>query len=116
MQRRATKQSRGADAAEKRHLKWIKERSICAACGCNGPVICHHCEGSAFRVNKLLVGHIFVIGLCQCCDNVITRGSRKKFREAFGQQSELWLKQLNCYPLKHEFGDHEIEAIVGYGK
>lgn len=116
MMRLATRQSRGPDAAEKRHLKWIKERCICAACGNPGPVIAHHCEGSTFKINKVMLGHIFIIGLCQCCDNIVTRQSRRAFREIFGPQSALWFMQLQSYPLKHEFGLAEIEAIVNYGR
>lgn len=114
MQRKPTPQSRGPNAAERAHIKWIKERGICAACGNDGGVIAHHCEGSTFRNNKVLCGHFFVIGLCQCCDNIITRGSRKAFREAFGAQSELWLKQAEKYPV--EIPLEIIQAIASYGK
>lgn len=116
MQRLATRQSRGADAAEKRHMKWIKERGICAACGNSAGVIVHHCEGATFKHNKLLVGHWFVIGLCQCCDNIVTRGSRRAFRDAFGPQSKLWFRQLQEYPGRHEVGQCEINAILDWGK
>jgi len=116
MQRKATKQSRGANAAEKRHMGWIKDRMICAACKQFGMVFNHHCEGATFRNNKILVGHLFVIGLCQSCDNIITRGSRKSFRDSFGSQSGLWLEQFNDYPNQDDFSQEEIEAIVSYGK
>ena len=116
MQRKPTPQSRGPDAAEKRHLKWIKERCICAACNAHGPVIAHHCEGATFKINKVQLGHIFIIGLCAFCDSIVTNQSRKAFRAIFGPQSELWRKQLEHYPLKHEFGESEINAIVSYGR
>lgn len=116
MQRKPTRQSRGPDAAEKRHMAWIKERGICAACVNDGGVIGHHCEGATFKHNKILLGHWFVIGLCQCCDNIITRQSRRAFRDAFGNQCDLWFKQLQEYPLKHEIGQHEIEAIMSWQK
>jgi len=114
MQRKATNNTRSANAAERAHMSWIKDRGICAACGNDGGVINHHCEGASFRNNKVLCGHFFVIGLCQPCDNIITRGSRKAFREQFGPQSELWLKQAEQYPV--EIPLEIIQAIASYGK
>lgn len=116
MQRAATRQSRAANAAEKRHMSWIKGRMICAACNRFGPVINHHCEGATFRNKKILVGHLFVIGLCQDCDDIITRQSRRKFRESFGSQSGLWSKQFESYPNQQDFSQEEIQAIISYGK
>lgn len=117
MQRAATKQSRGANALENAHMTWIKERNQCAACGSHG-VINHHCEGATFKVKvdfvTVLIGHAFVIGLCQCCDNIITRGSRRAFRDAFGLQSELWLKQYQDSPVR--FPDEVVEGIKNCGK
>lgn len=116
MQLKPNGQTRAADVAEKRHIKWIKERGVCIACGNDGGVIAHHCEGAAWKINKMQLGHIFVIGLCGPCDSIVSDKSRKKFREAFGAQSDLWFKQLQDYPLKHEFRIEEIEAIVNYGR
>lgn len=114
MQRVATRQSRGANALEKAHISWIKERGICAACSNKSSVIAHHCEGSTFKVKvngvTEIIGHAFVIGLCQCCDNIVTRGSRKAFRNAFGLQSELWLKQYEQSPIR--FPDEVVEGIL----
>lgn len=118
MRRPITNQSRGANSAEKAHMAWIKERGICAACQCNSGVIIHHCEGSAFKVKvgliTVIIGHAFVLGLCQSCDNIVTRGSRKAFRLAFGLQSNLWLKQYQESPVK--FDDEVIEGIRICGK
>ena len=118
MQRKATRQSRGPNAAEKRHMAWIKERNVCMTDNrVNGlGVIAHHCEGATFKHNKIQVGHWFVIGLCETCDGFITQGSRKGFRERFGAQSELWLKQLEEYPHKHECPEEVIEAVKAWGK
>lgn len=117
MQRKSTAQSRGANALEKAHMQWIKERNQCAACG-NSGVINHHCEGSTFKVKvdlaTVLIGHAFVIGLCQCCDKIITRGSRKAFREAFGFQSDLWLKQYQDSPVR--LPDEVVEGIKNCGR
>lgn len=117
MQRKATGQSRAANALEKAHMAWIKQRNICAACGNHG-VINHHCEGATYKVKvnfvTEIIGHAFVIGLCQCCDNIITKGSRKAFREAFGLQSDLWLKQYQDSPVR--FSDEIVEGIKNCGR
>lgn len=102
MRRKSTKQSRGINAEEKAHMTWAKERCICAACDRPGPVVAHHCEGSTFKVRagleRIMVGHWFVIGLCQSCDDIVTHGSRRAFRERFGDQCDLWLTQAESYP------------------
>lgn len=116
MQRKSTTQSRGADAAEKRLMNWIKSEGICHACTNDNGVHVHHMYGSSFKFKKMHLGHIAVIGLCQVCDNIITRGSRKLFVESFGPQSEIWRRMINSYPLKNEFRQEEIEAIISYGK
>lgn len=97
-------------------MAWIKERGICAATGAPGPVIGHHCEGATFRYQKTLIGHWFVIGLSEFADAVITRGSRRRFREIYGPQSELWLKQLQHYPHREEVPDEVVEAIRAWGR
>jgi hypothetical protein len=116
MQTKPSRQSRGINAAELRHMRWIKDRMTCAACAQYGPVINHHCEGAMFKNNKVQCGHLFVIGLCQCCDDIVTRQSRKVFRDAFGSQSGLWAEQFEDYPNKHEFSEEEVNAIISYGK
>lgn len=118
MQRKATRQSRGYNAAERRHMAWVKERGVCMTDNRVNElgIIVHHCEGSTFKHNKVLIGHWFVIGLCETCDNCITHGSRKGFRERFGAQSELWLKQFEDYPYKDECPQEVIDAIRDWGK
>ena len=118
MQRKATKQSRAANAEEKAHIKWVKERGICSACGGTGGVIAHHCEGATFKVRvgfeRVQIGHWFVLGLCQPCDNIVTRQSRAAFRDAFGAQSELWLKQAGQY--RREIPINVMQGIAQYGR
>jgi hypothetical protein len=115
VQRKITKQSRGANSSEKRFILWIKSRGICAACDNDGGVICHHIYGSSYRINKILVGHWAVLGLCQMCDNVITRNSPKVFEAQFGKQSDLWMLQIEQYPLIEECQQEAYEAIVSQG-
>ena len=95
---------------------WLTELDCCTACGAHAPLIAHHCEGSTFRHNKVYVGPWFVIGLCQRCDNKVTLGSRKGFREIYGPQSDLWHKQLQKYPLRHECPLDVFAAIANWGR
>lgn len=101
MQRKSNRQSRGINSEEKAHMTWVKERCICAACDRHGPVIIHHVMGSAFKkkVNlvTVLLGHWYILGLCKECDDVVTHGSRKAFREKFGPESNLFFIQSTKY-------------------
>lgn len=99
-------------------MVWVKERSICAACGAPDPVINHHCEGSTCKtragVARVHIGHAFVIGLCQQCDDVVTHSGRKAFRECFGPQSALWLMQYKESPVR--FPDEVVQGITEWEK
>jgi hypothetical protein len=101
MQRKATKTTRGPNAEEQRFQAFCKE-SDCSVCGNPGPSIVHHCEGSTFKHNKVLVGHWFTIPLCETCDDVITKGSRRAFREKFGPQSHIWNGVMVDYQCEKE--------------
>lgn len=118
MQRPATRQSRAANAEEKRHISWIKQRGMCAACGNDGGVIAHHMHGSSAKVRVglevVLIGHWAVLGLCQCCDDIVTRQSRRAFRESFGQEEEIWENQSRDYP--GEIPEIIRQGIMEYGK
>ena len=118
MQRKVTKQSRGPNSTEKAHMKWIKERMECAACHAQGPVICHHMYGATAKVKvdllTVMIGSAAVLGLCQCCDNVVTKGSRRAFVEAFGPQNRLWLAQYECRPDGMDFPDEVVRGIMVY--
>ena len=116
MQRKPSKKTRGPSTQEKAYHGWTKER-LCCVCG-NYGVVVHHCEGSTFKLKvqfeTVLLGHWFVIPLCQQCDDVITHGSRRSFRERFGLQSDLWIKEAEQYT--NETGisppDNIIEGIA----
>lgn len=118
MQRKATKQSRAINSAERAHLRWIKERGICCACGNAGGVVAHHFAGSSAKVmvglNRVMIGHYAINGLCQCCDNIVTREGRPAFRRKFGPENKLWLKQAEQYPV--EIPIDVISAIARWGK
>ena len=118
MQRKATAQSRGANALEKAHMQWIKERGICIACGNDAGVIIHHCVGSSYKVRvgaeRVLIGHAMVLGLCICCDSIVTRGSHKAFNYAFGKYVDLWELQYKSSPII--FDEITINGIKLSGK
>jgi hypothetical protein len=115
MQRKATKNTRGPNQAEKRFMSWVKEQPCCVL-EFPGPSIAHHCEGATFKHNKVLVGHWFVLPLSQEADNIVTNGSRKEFRESFNYQSLYWLELIENYPLRHEIPDDVILAIEDWNR
>ena len=99
MNRKPTKNTRGPNIHERRFQAWCKEQP-CIVTGHPGPSIVHHCEGATFKHNKVLVGHWFCIPLCEEIDDIITHGSRKKFREQFGAQSTWWLMAVGIYTME----------------
>ena len=116
MQRKATSNTRGPNSAERKHSTWVKCGNTCAACRRYSLLIVHHCEGSTFRHNKELIGHWFVLGLCQECDDVVTHSSRRAFRERFGPQSEIWARQFERNPFKNECPAEVVAAIKDWGR
>lgn len=117
MQRLATRQSPAANAAAKAHMAWLKGRGICASCGDDSGVICHHSVGSSFKVHvgieRVHIGHAFVLGLCMACDTLRTR-SRKRFIDAFGLECKLWSMQYQESPIKFE--DLIVHGIINSGR
>lgn len=116
MQRKATKQSPAPSAAAMRHLAWVKHRELCAACGKYSQLIAHHCEGSTFRHNRAYIGPWFVIGICQDCDDIVTHGSRRAFRDIHGPQSEIWSRQFSEYNAQDECPQEIQLAIEDWGR
>lgn len=116
MRRKATKNTRGPNAEEKAFAAWCKTRP-CIACGAWGVVV-HHAMGATFKHNKILVGHWFLLPLCIDCDNVVTHGSRKRFRELIGRQGKFFAMAHADYVL--ETGKHApvevIDAIEDCGE
>ena len=116
MQRKITKQSRGANKDERNHMRWIKERMICAACDSHAPVINHHMYGATAKIKvdliTVLIGHSAVLGLCISCDNLITRRSRRVFSDEFGPQNKLWERQYSFSPIR--FPDEVVRGIMAY--
>ena len=110
MQRKATKNTRSANRAEKSFHSWLKIQP-CVTCNNSAPSIVHHCEGATFKHNKVLVGHWFCIPLCQECDDVITNGSRRAFINKFGAQSYFWSGLIEIFNLEnYELSLSDIEC------
>ena len=121
MQRPSTRQSPAADRLAKDHMTWLKERGICSACGNDhgyGNVILHHCVGSSYKVRvgveRVQIGHAFVIALGQDCDDIVTRGTHKAFKERFGNYADIWAAQYQQSPVK--FGELIVRGILLSGK
>lgn len=120
MQRKPTKTTRGPNAEEKRFQAWLKEQPCCVT-GKPGPSIVHHCEGATFKHNKVLIGHWFCIPLSQEVDDLITKGSRRAFREEYGPQSEWWFQVSNEYARSLGYASQIIpfevcHAIMDWGR
>jgi hypothetical protein len=114
MQRRATKQSRGANAREREFIATVKQLP-CICCDTPGPSIYDHIYGSAKKLynglERVHVGHYAGIPLCLHCDSIKTRGSRRAFEDQFGQQVALWLRLIEIHNL--EVPENVIAAIQG---
>lgn len=116
MQRKPTRQSRGPNAKEKAFQAWLKFEP-CSFCFAPGPSILDHCKGSSFKVNKLMLGHIFINPKCQECDNVVTHGARQSLFVRDGERftdSDATLEQMDEYAkIKGiTFSDEERSAIA----
>lgn len=94
MQRRTSKQTRGPNQHEKNFQAWLKERPCCIT-GRND-VIVHHCKGSTFKHNKVLIGHLFCIPLCESAHNLYHAGT-KDFTNIYGLQCDLWKNEYEEY-------------------
>lgn len=103
MRRKATKQSRAANASEKRYHQWAKMEP-CACCGSFSGSILDHWVGSSKKLynglERVMVGHWLLLPLCQQCDDVKTRGSLRAFNDTFGNWLQLWLDFIPGSPEK----------------
>ena len=86
MQRPNSKNTRQANAEEKRFHGWLKEHSCCW-CGSGGYSIVDHSKGATFKHNKTLIGHWFCLPVCGICDPLKTIFGKQQ-----GNESEMWLK------------------------
>lgn len=103
MQRKKSKNTRLANAEEKRFHGWLKEQP-CVWCGNEGPSIVDHCRGATFKHNKTLIGHWFCLPCCVPCDTQKTIHGKR-----LGNESEAWNEIMNKY---RENGVDEVDFLV----
>lgn len=106
MQRRATKNTRGPNADEKRFQGWVKEQS-CIWCQNPGPSIVDHCRGATFKHDKVLIGHWFVIPQCVTCDTQKTIHGKRQ-----GNEAEAWCELINTYCQPENAGKYAVPDEV----
>jgi hypothetical protein len=98
MQRKSTKKTRGANAAEKAYHGWCKEQR-CVCCTAE-PVEAHHCDGATSKTKvdlvTVLIGHWFVIPLCGSC-HWLYHNNKSQFTAVNGKQHKLWRHVMNKY-------------------
>jgi hypothetical protein len=115
MQRKATKNTRSRNSAEAAFQLWLKQQPCLL--GGRGITEVHHCKGSTFKHNKVLIGHWFCLNLSQEIHHEYDQGS-KPWRAKYGNQADLWEKIHDRY-----FGetgdrapDEVVKAIRSYGR
>lgn len=109
MQRKSTRQSRGANAKESRYHKWVADQD-CSCCGNCGPSIPHHVAGSSYKKDKRLIGHLFVIPVCHNCHTMID-DEKPLFKEKFGRQCDLWAITFEQY-VTQGGDDTDLHSII----
>lgn len=87
MQRKATKNTRGPNANEKKFQGWLKEQPCCIT-GAFGVQV-HHCVGATGKNNKVLIGHYFCLPMSVEIHNEYHAGT-KAWRQKYCNQSGLW--------------------------
>ena len=112
MQRKATKNTRGRNAEEKRFQGWLKEHD-CVWCGNPGPSIVDHCRGATFKHNKILAGHWFCLPCCVQCDTQKTIHGKR-----LGNEAEKWMDLESEYSdTKGQHAPNKVyAAIQNFGK
>lgn len=112
MQRKATKNTRAANAAEKRFMAFVK-LCDCVSCGMDGPSIVDHMYGATFKHNKVLIGMWALLPYCYLCDEIKTKLGRKAHNRVFGQtQAALYLAFLENTVPAHLMPPEEVVATI----
>lgn len=117
MRRKKTKNTRGPNQQEKDFQGWLKDRRICCITGQNNVEV-HHCKGATFKHNKVLIGHWFVIPLCEEVHKEYDQGT-KAFLEKYGPQSGLWMECIKeyVYETGRDYPPEDVtSAIIDYGR
>ncbi len=116
MQRKATKNTRAANADEKRFIAFVKECD-CITCRNPGPSIVDHMYGSTFKQKKILIGMWALLPYCPVCDEVKTTQGRAAHNRLFGKtQAELFNYFLQIVPSNLMPPDDVVWAIADWGR
>lgn len=91
MQRRATKNTRGANAQEKAFQGWLKYQP-CYWCNSESGSIVDHCKGATFKHNKVLIGHWMCNSNCLICDTQKTIHGKR-----LGNESDAAIDLIDRY-------------------
>ena len=112
---RSNKQTRGRNAVEAAFQGWLKMQDCCVS-GEYGVQV-HHCEGSAFKHNKVLIGHWFCIPLSVGKHKEYHSGT-KAFRGNYGPQSLFWIVLHDLYvdDGNDPAPDDVIDSIMDWGR
>lgn len=94
MQRRRKKGARLANAEEKKFQAYLKEQ-LCCVTGDYG-VDVHHCKGSTYKHDKVLVGHYFCLPLSPDSHRMYHM-EKHHFIADYGKQGELWAVLADRY-------------------
>lgn len=98
MQRKITEQSRGANAAERRFIRWVKQQRCCICQAHPRHTEVDHLYGSTYKHNKTQIGHWLVIPLCVICHRIKTYEGRAGFLRLCGcNPLDRWQVMINKY-------------------
>lgn len=115
MQRPSNKQSRGANADEKKFLSWCKEQPSIVS-GAYGVEV-HHCVGSSAKTyvgaERVHIGHWFCIPLTPE-EHRMFHSRKKEFELMHGSQSDLWTNLISRYD--DAIIENVIIGIMNYGR
>ena len=120
MQRRATKNTRGPNADEKAFHAWCKD-CHCVVSKQTG-VSVHHMYGSAFKHNKVLIGHWAVIPLSyeyHQGENGYHTIGQKLWCFKYGNQATHWKDLIKAYELymgEPSVPNDVYNAIMDWGR
>ena len=115
MQRKPSKKTRGITVKEKKFMVWVKSQP-CIQCF-EQSVIVEHMYGSTFKHNRVLIGMVALLPLCDVCDSVKTNGSHRAYLQHFGEtQAQSFTRLMKTCPDDIKPSPEEIAAIEEWNR
>jgi len=115
MQRPSNKQSRGANADEKKFMAWCKEQPSIVS-GSYGVEV-HHCVGSSAKTyvgaERVHIGHYFILPLTPE-EHKTYHNRKREFASEYGHQQDLWLLLISSYD--EPIPENIKKGILNYGR